>query len=496
MSPKLQLRLPAFANTHPAIFLDHRRPLIPSFRPASVPYIHPMSPDTPRARNSILSSKWLIGLVIALVLGAVFRFAWPQDIEYKLDEYYTFSKTKVFFYGGREYLPDTGPRWLGMPTSKGFKNTGMSLWIFYAIGSVSGASTPPALARGVQVCNVAALLLLLLFASRSLAGREREWWLWTVALACLNPFHVLFERKIWPPCALPLIMVLFLASWRARSKRHGAFFWGLLGILAGQIHMAGFFYAAAFILWAAIYDRARVAWRWWLAGNLLGVVPMLPWIFYMAAARNHAAEQATSAFIQWWRPFGNHFWLDWITEPFGLGMEYSGGRDFQLPLFGGHASPMMALLLYAAILLCGWLLGAGLLRWWKGRGNRLASKSAEQPPFTSSVLQAGFWLFGILFTVSCMRFERHYLIVAFPLMALWVARLALPIDATERQWEIGRRLLLAVCVTNALITFAFLDFIHVNGGAPDADFGKSYARQKLDGASDDIPPIRWNQAGP
>ena len=203
----------------------------------------------------------------------------------------------------------------------------MSLWIFYIIGSISGAANPPALARGVQVCNVAAILLLLVFALRCLKDREREWWLWTVALVCVNPFAVLFERKIWPPCTLPLFMVAFLAGWRSRSARGGAFCWGLFGILAAQIHMAGFFFAAAFILWTALYDRFRVAWGWWLAGNLAGAIPMLPWIYYMATVPKHPG----AGLIAWWRPFSNISGRIWIMEDHSAsGWNISSGAIFMI----------------------------------------------------------------------------------------------------------------------------------------------------------------------
>ena len=446
-----------------------------------------MSLDTQTARNAMnLPSKWVMGLVIALILGAGFRLAWSNDIEYKLDEAYTFTKTRNFLQGGGGTSSEAGiSRWLGMPTSKGFKNPGMSLWVFYAIGSVSGASTPPALARGVQACNVAATLLLLGFAWRCFKDREREWWFWAVAMVCVNPFAVLFERKIWPPCTLPLIIVIFLMCWRSRSTRWGAFGWGSVGILAGQIHMAGFFYAAAFFLWTVIYDRRRAAWGWWLAGNLAGVIPMLPWICYIITPGD-AGEQGNAAFIGWWRLFTNHFWVDWVTEPFAFGLQYFLGGNFydfaRRPLLGGHATYGVWLLLGLAILAGLGVLVSGFLRWWNNRSHWLAIWKSDRAMFTPSVLQAGFWFFGILLTVSCIRFERHYLIVTFPLMFLWVARLALPIDATQRQWSAGRRLLLALCVANALVTFMLLEFIHVNGGVPDGDYRETYAKQLQDGS--------------
>ncbi|HWB59615.1 MAG TPA: hypothetical protein VG733_08985 [Chthoniobacteraceae bacterium] len=445
------------------------------------------------------SPKWAAGLVAALLLGIVFRLAWPDDIEYKMDEFYTFAKTRSLLTGAP--LPgDTGSPWLGMPTSKGFQNTAMSLWVFYPLALLPGADTPPGLARGVQLCNIAAILLLLAFVLRCLKDREREWWLWAIALVCVNPFAVLFERKIWPPCTLPLMMVVFLICWRSRPTRLGAFFWGLLGILAAQIHMAGFFYAGAFFLWTLAYDRRRAAWLWWGAGTFLGAIPMAPWLIYMAhymagtgAQAAQGAQTSHAAFMVWKRPFTNHFWVQWISEPFGLGLDYSlGWTDFfnflRHPFIGSHATYGVALLQVAALFLAVCILGAGFRHWWQNRARWRENWKNDHATFTPAVLQAGFWFYGILLTISFLRFERHYLIVAFPLVLLWAAKIALPADATDKRWSAGRRLLLALCVVNALVSFLFLDFIHTNGGAPQGDYGVPYGSSENAFRNAVIPP--------
>jgi hypothetical protein len=71
-----------------------------------------------------------------------------------------------------------------------------------------------------------------------------------------------------------------------------------------------------------------------------------------------------------------------------------------------------------------------------------------------------------------------------------VARLALPDSATDKQWSAGRRTLLALCIVNALLTAQFLQYIHVNGGAPGADYGKTYARQLQDLSPEDAVTIK------
>ena len=57
--------------------------------------------------------------------------------------------------------------------------------------------------------------------------------------------------------------------------------------------------------------------------------------------------------------------------------------------------------------------------------------------------------------------------------------------------RIGSRpasVLVALCIANALITFALMDYIHVNGGAPGGAYGKSYAKQLQDGSGPQSQP--------
>src|SRR5262249_45948499 len=193
--------------------------------------------------------RWVlgIGLVLALAAGAVLRLVWGADIEYKADEAWTFRRTQE---GGRtEPFPG-----LGNPTSPGFRNRGLSVWIFLALGKLFAATDPVSLARAVQGLNITALLLLVGFILCFVPRGEREPWLWAAALAAVNPLAVLCQRKIWPPSVLPLFTVLLLAAWWRRERRGAALLWGLLGACLGQVHMAGFFFAAGFAAWAACFD--------------------------------------------------------------------------------------------------------------------------------------------------------------------------------------------------------------------------------------------------
>ena len=109
--------------------------------------------------------------------------------------------------------------------------------------------------------------------------------LWGAALALTHPMAVLWQRKIWAQSVLPLFSMVFLISWWKRATRAGAFFWGFLSAIIPQIHMSGFAYSAAFLLWTLAFDRGtdrpKTRWRAWLTGLVLGALPIFTWLFYI-----------------------------------------------------------------------------------------------------------------------------------------------------------------------------------------------------------------------
>ncbi|MHB1426138.1 MAG: hypothetical protein ACYC3I_23490 [Gemmataceae bacterium] len=429
-----------------------------------------------------MSRTWaILGITLALLAGAALRLSWPRDIEYKADEAWTFQHSR-----------DAELPWLGMPSSVDIPNPGMSLWVFMLLQRLSGAEDPPALARAVQLVNVAALVLLAAFAFGHVPPREREAWIWAVALVAVNPLAVLFHRKIWPPCVLPLLTLAMLYGWWYRQRRGPAFLWGLLGVCLGQIHMAGFFFAGGFVLWALLFDRPwrqRVAWKSWLLGSVLGTLPMLPWLAHLIA---HPSERPVNPH-RWVHACELKFWVRWFTESFGLGIDYTFGpyfREFQrYPLLAGRPTYLVAvvhwLIAGAALLL---LMRAAVLLWcqranwralWIGRGSASA--------FTQN---AALWGFGLLLTLSSFSIHRHYMIVLFPLEFLWLARLVLPSPLTPlRDGErgrgeggacsprLGRALLLSLCCAQFFLSANMLAYIHTRQNFSGTEYGVPYGAQ-------------------
>ena len=81
--------------------------------------------------------------------------------------------------------------------------------------------------------------------------------------------------------------------------------------------------------------------------------------------------------------------------------------------------------------------------------------------------------YGGAVTLSPVFFHRHYLLVTFPLMYLWLGTLG----ARGRSHRAGFAALGALWVAQASLSAAFLHYIHVNGGAPAGDYGRSYRAQ-------------------
>ena len=414
-------------------------------------------------------------LTAVLLLGGGFRLTWAETIEYKLDEAWLFHLVAEHGLHGQ---------WagLGMPSSQRVRVPGMSVWVFYPFAHLFGVAEPTALTLGVQLCNLSALVLLVLFAWRCVPEAEREPWLWAAVLLAVSPVAIIYQRKLWPPCMLPLFCVLFLISWWHRERRGAALASGALGVCLGQIHVSGFLFAGAVLFATLLADGRRLRWRAWLAGSVLGALPTLRWLHYLAWERD-PVNRNCFAFHRW---VEGKFWGCWVTEPMGLDLRGIVGREhaalLSWPLVGGRPTYAVAVLQGLAALLGTLVLASALHRWWR-RERAAAFIPAGTGPTsrprsnTALIVYAGFVCYGLLLTLAAVRFYRHYMLVTFPLAALWLARLALPQGGGRWRIASGRSLLLGLCVVNTLCSAVTLSYLHAQGGARLGPFGPSYEQQ-------------------
>jgi hypothetical protein len=103
---------------------------------------------------------------VVLVLAALLRLAWVQDIEYKADEALMYETVRAV---------RAGAPWpaLGFPSSQNAPAHGMMIWVFLALDHVHAAESPPELARVCQCLNILAVVGLLVFIRTSVPVGSR-----------------------------------------------------------------------------------------------------------------------------------------------------------------------------------------------------------------------------------------------------------------------------------------------------------------------------------
>jgi hypothetical protein len=405
-----------------------------------------------------------LGLMLVLLLiGSGLRLLWAADMEWKGDE--------IWMYETARRVADGHQPWplLGMTSSTGLQNPGLSVWCFILLAYL--AKTPIAMVRWVQGLNIAVLWGLFGFCYWQLRGQpERSPWLWGITLAAVSPIAILFSRKLWTIDLLPLFCAAIILTHWYRHRRWGAFGWGLVGALIGQVHMSGFFLAAALWLWTVYTDWRhhplfRVCWLSWLAGTGLGLIPMLPWAVYAASAPNQAARSWVGLVVP-------KYFVHWVTTSLGVNMSYSLGRYFwsdflPQPVVFGFPTYGMALVHGLVVGLGLW----GIARWLKSFRHPVHALLSPVAAPLGFYLRAIGFVTGMMFTLFALNVPVHYVFIAFPMMYVWLASV---FSEHRNAW-------LTILGGQLLIAIAFLSFIHITGGFADADYGVVYRLQVSEG---------------
>jgi hypothetical protein len=354
-----------------------------------------------------------------------------------------------------------------MSSSRGLRNAGMSLWVFIVLGKVGGASTPAGLTRCVAVLGLLAHALLLVVPLRLTSDdKERRAWLWAIMLAVTNPILLFLERKIWAQSVLPIFMTGIVIAWMRRDTRPGAFAWGALGAIIGQIHMAGFFFTPALALWTKLFSKKKkVSWLAWLGGSVAGALPAIPWLLYLARDRPPATGSP------WWLRFRLEFYQYFVSDPFSLSGEYVLGKDIwramRWPIVGGH-STWLVLLAHGVLTVTAAILAwRALVALWESRRDlrALVRGGSDDTTLLLAAILAGM---GVLMTLPSISIHRHYMLATFPLQYVLVARVALRKPDGERWLKI-------LLAGGAVISFGLLAYVHDVGETPE--MGKTYATQ-------------------
>jgi hypothetical protein len=404
-------------------------------------------PPAARSQRAVGPDRWPW---LFLALGSVLRVAWPLDMEWKYDEKWMFQ-TAVRVANGQEPWS-----WVGMPSGVQLRNPGLSFWPFALLGHVT--QDPVAMTQVVQWCNVLGVWILAAWVMRTWSAADRALGLWSLALYAVSPLTVLFSRKLWAQDLLILLVVPWLWAHRKRATKLGGFGWGFFGAVLGQLHMSGFFAAAALCVVTLWRDRRRFPLLPWLVGSLCGAWPLIPWLLEVARPGTHGATLAHSH-----RSLA--FFAHGVRHAFGLGLEYPLGRHYKTFLRGpewfGMLTHLNKLARYGLFALLG--LGVALrVRALRSPGQGQASVPEPVGTYLATVL-----LTGVLLLAAGVAVYAHYLIVLGPLLHLGAAWLLYP----------RRTALFSACALQAFLSVSFACFIHAHAGAPNADYGMTYRAQ-------------------
>ena len=109
----------------------------------------PITPSTTSgSRDGRCRLAWWT-LALALICGGILRSVWIEDMEWKDDEQWSYRMSQEV--GRTRPWP-----WVGMPTSLGFPNPGLSVWLFVPIGRM--ADTPTSMAHVIVLLNMIGLI--------------------------------------------------------------------------------------------------------------------------------------------------------------------------------------------------------------------------------------------------------------------------------------------------------------------------------------------------
>ncbi len=405
---------------------------------------------------------WRSATCLCLLVGALARFAWIGDVEYKDDE------DQVFQYTQAIHATDLWPA-LGQTSGlRELRHPALGVWSFAALARLLRLHTPLAVTLSVSALSLIAVALLFWFAWRVVPVSQRDVWLWTAALASINLVAIVNGRKMWIPSLLPPFSVVLLIAWSYRHTTAGALMWGIVGALIGQIHMTGFFYAAAVLIGTALFARKSARWRAWLAGSAWGVIPAFAWLSYVWVRRSDLLDHAStfprvlSGFDFFRMAFdislsqtaefniGSYF-HEYLAYPVLLGVSTQGVHGARFCLY---AIGILALVVASVATL-----------------RKLGDSAARRSLTDSHLCLFNAALAGILMSASGVPNSPHHHLMVFPLAYLWIPMAVIAYLPRPRIW------LAAVWMGSAVCTLAFLQFIHQHCGAPNADYGVAYRCQ-------------------
>jgi hypothetical protein len=406
-----------------------------------------------RKGNVFMSLNSAALTFIFVLIGTALRLVWPGDMEWKADEIWMFENSVAIAQGLKAWPA------VGLKSGPGLVNPGLSVWVFVPLAKIF--STPVALVRGVQLLNVSTLFAYFLFIRIVIPRDKREIWYGGLMLYAVAPFAIILSRKIWAQCVLPpFVFMVFFAHWFRRYWA-GAFGWGLVGALLGQIHLSGFFLAAALFV-CTLLSATKPRLVPFILGSALGAIPLIPWVQALLATGPIAVRKSSSI-------FNVDFLKMWLKTGFPSDLTYSLGSAFRdtflkLPVVLDQQTMLASGLTFVLSLSCVAVFARFLLRRERVRAVKFMREHAD----LNFYLRVCFWGVGLIMTFARTDIRLHYLIVLYPFVFFWVMA----------QFYNRPKIQLGIVLINLALSTMLLHHLHQNCGEPRGDYGTSYRCQK------------------
>jgi hypothetical protein len=233
--------------------------------------------DTWRRSVPLVNARgeW-IALFTVLMLAGLLRLVLPGLTEFKYSEARLATLALEITREGRLPL-------IGVPSSAGFDHSPLSVYLYVPAFLFTTNPIPATLYGGLV--NVAAVALCWWLVRRWPGGGTRAALIAALLLA-VNPWAVVFSRKIWQVAFVPILSLGCLGFVVAVfvEGRRWALAWALAAYaVLAQIHPSAVALAPAWLLWLIVFRR-RVWLPALLAGIGLGVVTALPFIVHQIQA--------------------------------------------------------------------------------------------------------------------------------------------------------------------------------------------------------------------
>ncbi len=221
-----------------------------------------------------MTKSILVWTIIIFFCAAIFRLTSLDLIEFKLDEARDVYEMNNFFK--QPHLFQLGPI-----QSTGAYNP--PLW-YYLLSIISLPSrSPKYLSFCIALINTLAICGFYLVV-RKYYGNI------TAIVASLfmafSPWSILLSRKIWSPdLLLPFLVPLFFFLHRLFVDKKPKAIFGVVifSFLLGQLHASGWFLSVAVAVSILIF-RIKVNFKMLLIGLVIGLIPLIPYIWYQISS--------------------------------------------------------------------------------------------------------------------------------------------------------------------------------------------------------------------